>query len=144
MTVIEDFTRKVSDQNMSNNSCCHTDHILLELTYNKLLSQTKSGATIKNSPREQNSRRVQAQEVNLIPSITDKTLTARSRMQSKEKHYDVWIVFSGVSYFDEGGHGRQSFQGSDGTTYWIEPIRPYKSNVKVRCDCLDFYFRFTF
>lgn len=123
--------------------CGRTHDILLELTYNQLLSQTKRGATIKDTPREQNANRVQVQEVNLIPSIQDKTLTAKSRTRTTDKHYETIIVFSGVKFFNEGGHGRQEFQASDGTTYFIDPIRPYKSNVKVRCTCLDFYFRFS-
>ncbi len=123
---------------------CGQDHqVLLELTYNQLLRQTKSGETIKNSPRERNSNQVQVQEVNLIPSVQNKTLTARARTRTADKHYDTIIQFSGVSYFNEGGHGRQPFQGADGTEYFIDPIRPYKSKVKVRCGCLDFYFRFS-
>ncbi len=123
---------------------CGQDHkIILELTYNQLASQTKNAETIRDSPREQNSNRVQIQEVNLIPSVQNKTLTARARTKSKEKYYDTQIVFYGVDYHNEGGHGRQEFQGADGTSYFIDPIRPYKSKVKVRCSCLDFYFRFS-
>lgn len=126
---------------------CGTDHdspgVLLELTYNQLLAQTKRGETIKDSPRAQNASKVQVQEVTLIPSLQDKTLTAKSRTRSKDKFYETIIVFSGVKFFTEGGNGRQEIQVTDGSTYYIDPIRPYKSNVKVRCTCLDFYFRFS-
>ena len=123
---------------------CGKDHgILLELTYNQLLSKTKTAPTIKDSPREQNANKVNVQEVNLLPSLQDKTLTAKARTRGKDKHYETIIVFSGVQYFNEGGHGRQEIQAADGSTYFIDPIRPYKSNVKVRCTCLDFYFRFS-
>lgn len=123
---------------------CGNDHqLLLELTYNQLIAQTKRGATIKDSPREQNANKVQVHEVNLLPSLQEKTLTAKSRTKSKDKFYETIIVFSGVQYFTEGGHGRQQIQATDGSTYFIDPIRPYKSNVKVRCTCLDFYFRFS-
>lgn len=122
---------------------CGKDHLLLELTYNQLASQTKNAPTIKDSPREQNANKVQVQEVNLIPAVQNKTLTAKSRTRTSDKFYETIIVFSGVQYFNEGGHGRQEIQGADGTTYYIDPIRPYKSNVKVRCTCLDFYFRFS-
>lgn len=122
---------------------CSQDHLLLELTYNKLLTQTKQAPTIKDSPRDQNANKVQIQEVNLIPSLQNKTLTAKARTRTSDKFYETIIVFSGVQYFDEGGHGRQEIQAMDGSTYFIDPIRPYKSNVKVRCTCLDFYFRFS-
>lgn len=122
---------------------CGKTHVLLELTYNQLLSQTKRGQTIKDSPREQNSNKVQVQQINLIPSLQEKTLTAKAMTRGKDKTYETVIVFSGVQFFNEGGHGRQEFQAADGTSYFIEPIRPYKSNVKVRCTCLDFYFRFS-
>lgn len=122
---------------------CGTNQLLLELTYNQLLSQTKRGQTIKDSPRESDANKVQIQEVNLIPSIQNKTLTVKSRTRTTEKFYETVIVFSGVQYFNEGGHGRQEIQATDGSNYFIDPIRPYKSNVKVRCTCLDFYFRFS-
>ncbi len=122
---------------------CGQNHLLLELTYNKLLTQTKQAPTIKDSPRDQNANKVQIQEVNLIPSLQNKTLTAKARTRTSDKFYETIIVFSGVQYFDEGGHGRQEIQATDGSTYFIDPIRPYKSNVKVRCTCLDFYFRFS-
>lgn len=123
---------------------CGQDHqLLMELTYNQLLSQTKRGQTIKDSPRESNANKVQVQEVNLIPSLQNKSLTVKARTRTSDKFYETIIVFSGVQFFDEGGHGRQEIQATDGSTYFIDPIRPYKSNVKVRCTCLDFYFRFS-
>lgn len=123
--------------------CGNKDHILLELTYNKLLTQTKSGETIRNSPRQTNANKVQVQEVNLIHSLQEKTLTAKSRTRTDGKTYESIIVFNQVSFFNEGGHGRQEIQVVDGSTLFIDPIRPYKSNVQVRCGCLDFYFRFS-
>lgn len=117
--------------------------VLLELTYNQLLSQTKTGPVIGKTPRNQESNKVQVQEMNLIPSMKEKTLLVKARTRGKDKFYQTLIVFSGVSFFNEGGHGRQEIQVSDGSTYFIDPIRPYKSNVKVRCECLDFYFRFS-
>jgi len=122
---------------------CGQEHILLELTYNQLLAQTKRGQTIKDSPREQNANKVQVREVNLIPALQERTLTAKADINSKGKTYETIVVFEGVKFFDEGGSGRQEIQTIDGSTYFIDPIRPYKANVKVRCTCLDFYFRFS-
>jgi hypothetical protein len=122
--------------------CSHSE-VLLELTYNQLLAQTKSAQTIKDSPRESNANKVQIQEVNLIPSLSSNTLTVKARTKTSDKYYNTLIEFSGVKFFTEGGHGRVEIQVNDGSTYFIDPIRPYKSNVKVRCDCLDFYFRFS-
>ena len=123
--------------------CDSHDQILLELTYNQLLSQTKRGQTIKDSPREQNANKVQVKDAQLLPSLNDKTLSVKATTHSKDSDYNTLIVFSGVSFFTEGGHGRQEITVPDGTTMFIDPIRPYKSNVKVRCDCLDFYYRFS-
>jgi hypothetical protein len=122
---------------------CGANEILLELSFNQLKRQTTTGPTIGNTPRVASSKKVQIQEVTLVPAIQNKTLTAKSRTRSTNGFYETIIEFSGVDYFREGGNGRQEFQGSDGATYWIDPIRPYKSNVKVRCGCLDFYFRFS-
>ena len=76
---------------------CGTNQLLLELTYNQLLSQTKRGQTIKDSPRESDANKVQIQEVNLIPSIQNKTLTVKSRTRTTEKFYETVIVFPGFS-----------------------------------------------
>ena len=122
---------------------CDCNKVLLEMKYNELLRQTETGETVRDSPRESNANKVQIQQVVLIPSLTDKTLTAKAITRTKEKSYETIIVFSGVSYHKEGGHGRQEIQGSDGGSYFIDPIRPYKSDVKVRCTCLDFYFRWS-
>ncbi len=122
---------------------CEHHQILLGLTYNKLLSQTKTGETIRNTPRPQNSNKVNVQEVNLIPSVKDKTLTAKAITRTTNKSYETLITFQQVQFFNEGGHGRQEIQTVDGNTMFIEPIRPYKSNVQVRCGCLDFYYRFS-
>lgn len=119
------------------------DQILLELTYNQLLSQTKTAPVIGQTPREPNSNKVQIQEVVLIPAVQQKTLTAKARTRTSDKFYNTIIVLEGVQYFNEGGHGRQEIQGTDGATYFIDPVRPYKAKVKVRCECLDFYFRFS-
>lgn len=127
---------------MCNEKNCNHEK-LMEMTYNQLLRQTKTGETVRNSPRESNSNKVQIQEVVLNASLGDKTLTAKGRTRTTNKNYETIIVFSGVTFFNEGGHGRQEIQVSDGSSYFIDPIRPYKSNVKVRCTCLDFYFRWS-
>lgn len=123
--------------------CDKHSPILLELTYNKLLTQTKTGETIRNSPRPTNANKVQIQQVNLIPSLSDKTLTVKAQTRTTNKTYETIISFQKVQYFNEGGHGRQEIQVVDGTTMFIEPVRPYKSDVQVRCGCLDFYYRFS-
>jgi hypothetical protein len=123
-------------------NCGHTQ-ALMEMTYNELLRQTKTGETVRNSPRVSNAHKVQIQQVVLIPSTNEKTLTAKATTRTSKKSYETIIVFSGVSFFNEGGNGRQEIQVNDGSTYFIDPIRPYKSNVKVRCTCLDFYFRWS-
>ena len=91
---------------MCNEKNCNHEK-LMEMTYNQLLRQTKTGETVRNSPRESNSNKVQIQEVVLNASLGDKTLTAKGRTRTTNKNYETIIVFSGVTFFNEGGHGRQ-------------------------------------
>ena len=75
---------------------CDCNKVLLEMKYNELLRQTKTGETVRDSPRESNANKVQIQQVVLIPSLTDKTLTAKAITRTKEKSYETIIVFRGV------------------------------------------------
>ena len=53
------------------------------------------------------------------------------------------MVFDGVIYDDADQADNTSFTGSDGEEHHIEPINLSRNNVKVACNCLDFYWRFS-
>lgn len=58
------------------------------------------------------------------------------------KQYQPQMLFSNVIYEDNDQNDNISFKASNGDTYHIIPINLNTENVKVRCSCLDFYWRF--
>jgi len=58
------------------------------------------------------------------------------------KNYETTVMFEDVVYEDSDQSDNVSFTGSDGDEHHIIPIDLSKSNVKVACECLDFYWRF--
>jgi hypothetical protein len=52
------------------------------------------------------------------------------------------MLFSDVVYEDGDQGDNVTFKGSDNQEYHIQPIQLSRNNVKVRCSCLDFRWRF--
>lgn len=57
--------------------------------------------------------------------------------------YQSIMVFSGVDYQEEDTNDNVTFTGADGQDYHMAPIPLSAQNVKVRCTCLDFRWRFS-
>lgn len=86
---------------------------------------------------------VQIVEMKLSPAIPTGDLLCDCAAKSENKVYDTKILFLQVNYEDDDTPQNVTFTGADGETYNITPISLTKSNVKVRCDCLDFRWRFS-
>jgi hypothetical protein len=67
-------------------------------------------------------------------------LQINSTSRSNGNNYTQVIIFSDVVN-TESPDG-VTFTGTDGQDHTIEPIELRDSRVKVRCNCLDFYWRF--
>jgi hypothetical protein len=81
-------------------------------------------------------------KLELVPARDSQTLIAKAQINSSGTQYDSTIQFDGVIYEDGDQNDNVSFVGVDGEEYNIIPIDLMKSNVKVVCSCLDFYWRF--
>jgi hypothetical protein len=64
--------------------------------------------------------------------------TTRSNMHE----YKSSIMFLTVQYEPQGGENITTFVGPGNAEYHIQPIDLSMSSVKVRCNCLDFFYRF--
>jgi len=85
---------------------------------------------------------IQVKKLELVPSQESRNLTAKAEINSSGSNYHTTLLFDDVIYEDADQADNISFTGSDGDEYHIEPIDLSRSNVKVSCNCLDFYWRF--
>lgn len=85
---------------------------------------------------------VQITAVELIPAPQSGTLEARGEAQSGTNKYQPIILFSDVEYQDEDTGENITFTAVDNNEYHVAPISLHQNNVKVRCTCMDFRWRF--
>ena len=85
---------------------------------------------------------IQVTGMELSPAIETQNLIIKAEINSNGKHYAPSMVFDRVIYDDGDQADNTTFTGSDGEEYHIEPIVLAQNNVKVACNCLDFYWRF--
>lgn len=80
-----------------------------------------------------------------IPYLGMKTLYLRGLAQNTENghEYRPIILFKGVQYANPDEPDSLQFIASDGKQYFIEGLGADKNHVMVRCECKDFYWRFT-
>jgi len=85
---------------------------------------------------------VQINKMEIIPARESQNLTARADVTSDGTKYQTTLVFDGVIYEDADQADNVSFVGTNGDEYHVQPINLTQNNVKVNCNCLDFYWRF--
>lgn len=114
------------------------ESLLLETTLNQLISQTDSG--FDTDRRLNATDTTSVVNIDLVPARGK--LTAKGAVRGSEnKVYQVLIQFQQVKYNPPANRDRVTFVATE-QTYAISPIDVGNSNVKVRCQCLDFRFRF--
>lgn len=117
------------------------DEQLEEVTLNDLERDTVFG--FPNTKKRQHATDpVQITQMNLTPAKPTGDLICDAVAKSGAKTYDPKILFLEVQYEDEDTQSNVTFTASDGDAYNIVPISLSESNVKVTCNCLDFYYRF--
>ena len=85
---------------------------------------------------------VQIKKSILVASEPSGVLEVKSTVHSGEKSYATVIQFSGVKYQSDDTSSNSTFTGSDGQEHHMVPLVLKEKNVKVTCNCLDFYHRF--
>lgn len=80
--------------------------------------------------------------VQYIPYIGTKLLHVRSQSMSNGHAYRQALQFVKVEFEPQDTPTNATFMASDGTDYHVQPLTIAGHNVKVRCNCLDFHFRF--
>lgn len=85
---------------------------------------------------------IQIAKVELIPARSSNNLTVKVTTNSNGHTYQPSMMFNGVIFDDADQNDNTSFKAADNKEYHIVPIDLNKTNVKVHCNCLDFYYRF--
>jgi len=115
--------------------------LLEDVSVNDIEQKTKQFAP--NTKKRQNAvGPVQVQKMELVPFGPSGALEVRGAINSSGKNYQSILMFSGLDYQQEDTNENVTFVGSDGEEHHIMPISLSAQNVKVRCTCLDFRWRF--
>lgn len=96
----------------------------------------------KTTKRQHATQSVQITELKYTPYIGTKSILIRALATNFGKEYNEYIMFTPISFEDEGTNNNITFIATNKKEYYIQPIRLSKINANVRCTCLDFRFRF--
>lgn len=121
------------------NEFVKTKIILTETEYGVLL-----GNTISNflSNRKQSSTKVQVIKTIFIPSFDNESLEVRATTYSKKQKYRTVLLFDDIEWLDEPSNNSTEIIGSDNREYYLNRLPLNNIDIKVKCSCLDFYYRF--
>ncbi len=86
---------------------------------------------------------VQIPMVKITPYVPSTSLFIEAQANSSGRRYNPEMLFDSVDYEQEETQTNVTFTGSDNNEYNITQAVPLTGNkVKVRCNCLDFHYRF--
>lgn len=121
--------------------------ILQQLTEESTVSDLDRNTRTFIPPAGPNARQnavgpVQVTKLELIPARNSQALNIKGIVTSNGSQYEPSIMFADVIFEDSDQADNTTFKGVDNKEYHIVPIDLTKHNAKVRCNCLDFYYRF--
>lgn len=85
---------------------------------------------------------IQVQKIEFAPDRQENTLTVKVSVTNAGQRYEPQLKFDQVVFEDSDQGDNTTFKAIDGRDYHITPIQLATHNAKVRCNCLDFYYRF--
>lgn len=115
---------------------------LEEATYSELERNTMQFAP-PSEERQHSMGPIQVQQLELIPYTQSNALGVRGQINSSGNKYQSIILFMDVEFQEEDTNENITFTAVDGNEYHALPINLQQNNVKVRCTCLDFRWRFS-
>ncbi len=110
-----------------------------DVTYPGLYREIQRGfPTTKR--REHATHEVAVSKMQYVPVARGLQVNAQARSNTHD--YAPSILFLDVAYDPDETAGGTSFTGSDGKVRHMQPIDLTMSTCKVKCNCLDFFYRF--
>jgi len=115
---------------------------LIETTLHELYLSTID-AFPDTSKRQHSTNEIVITQLEWIPFIAMKTLRVKGLAQNKGNghEYNPIILFKQVEYYDRVGRGIIEIADNIGKTYFLEKLKENETQVLVRCNCNDFYWR---
>ena len=92
--------------------------------------------------RESRSNRIKVVNYEAIPSVSSKELLLKARIVGEEGNYQVSVRFINIGFANALSPGYTEIKGLDGNTYFVRQVTLAQTTAKVKCSCLDFYWRF--
>ena len=92
--------------------------------------------------RQHATNEVTISNVQYIPYVGTKFLHIKSQSTSNGNQYKQVIQFTKVVFEPADTPDNISFTSVDGRDVHVQPINLAQHNAKVRCNCLDFHYRF--
>jgi hypothetical protein len=120
---------------------CKDNELIIELTLPQLHKSAEAAFPV-TTKRQHATDELNVVAVKFIPHQNALMIKAAVKNQQGGKQYDTTILIDNVEYVNEDGPEVVTFTGSDGQDHHIKPIQSNSSQAKVRCNCLDLYWRF--
>lgn len=118
---------------------CDKIEMIVEEPLSSLLSKTSDNF---GNDRAFNGGKVRVNSFEVIPAVGNNQVQFNFKTASTGETYDTTLVFDGVTFVNEPSQTSVQVKGVDGTEYNLEPLSHGQTEVRVRCTCLDFYYRF--
>jgi len=83
-------------------------------------------------------------KLELLPFIGTKNLNVIGLASSDGTNYNTSIIFNNVEFSNENLPDNVTFTAKDGEEYNMNAIHLTAHTCRVRCNCLDFYYRFSY
>lgn len=133
----------MSDEFISANIDDFEQSDLTEAKYGELERNTYTFVP-KTKKRQHAKTGIQIKSVSYVPYSESGEFEVKSSCASSGNTYNMTMMFKDVDYLDDGDSGGVPITTSGSDSVTISPLSVNKNDVKVRCDCLDFKWRFAY
>lgn len=113
-----------------------------DATYPQLYTNIQRGFP-ETKKRQHIANEINVMKVQYVPIQGNNVLQVNATTTGNGRQYTPAVQFTNVEYKQEETPTSATFKGSDNVDHTIERIDLQSNNVKVRCNCLDFHFRFS-
>jgi len=127
----------------------YADNFLTEDTFVDLFKNVNGSTNFDSRKRQFSTQPLIVTEIKITPYKGTKSLLVRGIVNSDSgKQYQTIIMFTRIKYVDDIDDVNDidadtvDFTANNGEEYKIERINLNTNDVKVRCECLDFRWRF--
>jgi hypothetical protein len=116
---------------------------LLEITLAKLTKSTLD-SFFDTKKRQHVTGTVAISNIKYIPYRKSNGLNIEATVTSGSNKYDCSMSFQDVFYEDSDSNQVVTFTAVDNSEYHVHKIANDVNDVKVKCTCMDFYYRFAY